>query len=368
MADGEKCKRVGEVADAVLAWYDAEGRDLPWRQGKDEKPDPYAVWLSEIMLQQTTVKAAIPFYLKFLDLWPDIGALARAELDDVMRAWAGLGYYSRAQNMHRTALIVANDMAGRFPENEEGLLALPGIGSYTAAAIAAIAFGHPATVVDANVERVVARLYAVTAQLPGAKSELKSHARDLMSIQRPGDYAQAMMDLGAVLCTPKRPSCSRCPLAGTCQGLARGIADTLPLKSAKSEKSRRRGNAFFALRADDSVLLRRRPDKGLLGAMMEVPSAGWSGEELAAKVRGTEAAPFAGSWRKLLPAVRNNFTHFHLELDVYFLALPEELIHAPDAPGDWRWVARRDLAGEALPSVMRKVVSLALRELQDTAP
>ena len=371
MDDGENLNKKARakarpIGQALLAWYDADRRDLPWRAAPGAHADPYAVWLSEIMLQQTTVKAAIPYFQNFLLCWPNVDALALAGRDEVMSAWAGLGYYSRARNMHQAARIVARDMAGRFPDTLDGLQALPGVGPYTAAAIAAIAFGRQAAVVDGNVERVLARLFEVTTPLPAAKGLLRQIAEQLAPRQRPGDFAQAMMDLGATVCTPKRPACANCPIARLCAGQAVGLSGELPYRAAKREKPRRAGEAYFALRHDGAVLLRRRPDKGLLGGMMEVPSSGWDGGR-DADASGA-SAPFAGPWRLLPGQVRHTFTHFHLELAVYCLELNggagSMIGHGLE---DWRWVARRDLAGEALPSLMRKVVAHALDHLERKA-
>ena len=297
-----------EVSAALLAWYDREARDLPWRSKGSASPDPYRVWLSEIMLQQTTVKAAGPYYLKFLELWPDVTALARADRDEVMRAWAGLGYYSRARNMHRAARIVADEMGGRFPKTAQALEALPGVGPYTAAAVASIAFGEPAAVVDGNIERVLVRQFGLEEPVKSLKRKLRALACELTPAERPGDYAQAMMDLGAMICTPRQPACRACPISASCQAHARGIAAHLPLRAVKADKPQRLGTAFFALRADGAVLLRRRPEKGLLGAMMEVPSEGWSSRAGPSSMApGIEAAPFAGDWRLLPGRVHHSF-------------------------------------------------------------
>ncbi|HVO17494.1 MAG TPA: A/G-specific adenine glycosylase, partial [Alphaproteobacteria bacterium] len=250
-------------AAALLAWYDRHRRRLPWRAGPGERPDPYRVWLSEIMLQQTTVATVGPYFTAFLERWPDVARLAAAPLDDVLHAWQGLGYYARARNLHRCAAVVARDHGGRFPDTEDALRALPGVGAYTAAAIAAIAFDRPAVVVDGNVERVVARLHAVDAPLPAAKPELRRLAAALTPDARPGDFAQAMMDLGATLCTPRAPRCVLCPLMAGCAARTRGIAEELPRRTAKPEKPTRRGVAFFAVDADGAVLLRRRDESGL---------------------------------------------------------------------------------------------------------
>ncbi len=354
--DEAPAPRGADVAAALLAWYDRERRDLPWRAAPGARPDPYAVWLSEVMLQQTTVKAVIPYYARFLALWPAVEALAAAELDDVLKAWAGLGYYSRARNLHACAKAVVAQHGGRFPDTEDALAALPGIGTYTAAAVAAIAFDRPAAVVDGNVERVMARLFAVETPLPAAKPELRRLAATLTPRTRAGDFAQAMMDLGATICTPRRPSCLLCPIAAFCAARERGLAAALPYRMVKGERPTRRGVAFFALRDDGAVLLRRRPEKGLLGGMMEVPSSPWREGEASADL--DRDAPLAAPWQRVSGEVRHTFTHFHLELCVCRAAVADGTA-VPEGEG-WRWVQRRDLAREALPSVMRKVIAHAL--------
>ncbi len=343
------------VAEAVLAWYDVAARALPWRQPPGIRPDPYAVWLSEIMLQQTTVKAVIPYFRKFLALWPGIADLAAADLNQVLAAWAGLGYYSRPRNLHACARAVVERHGGRFPPDEAELLALPGIGAYTAAAIASIAFDRPATAVDGNIERVVARLFAVTEPLPGAKPEIKRLAASLTPRERPGDFTQGMMDLGAGLCSPRSPSCMVCPVSAYCAAYERGIAAAIPAKAPKKERPVRYGAAFVAQRSDGAVLLRRRPPKGLLGGMLEVPSTPWT-ETAPDPDALPAAAPFAAEWRRLTGTVGHTFTHFHLELEVYAAALPGN----GEAPNGCTWYAAADLPHEALPSVMRKVLAHAL--------
>ena len=307
-----------EVAGDLLAWYDRHARRLPWRlpPGDASTPDPYKIWLSEVMLQQTTVAAVAPFYAAFLERWPTVDALASAPLDEVLTAWAGLGYYARARNLHKCAKAVSGELGGRFPDDEAGLRALPGIGPYTAAAIAAIAFDRPATPVDGNVERVVARLFAVETPLPKAKPELYGLAEGLTPGRRPGDFAQAMMDLGATVCLPKRPRCLACPLAERCAARAAGSAGDLPRRAARAPRPTRHGVAFWLVDEAGAVLLRRRPDKGLLGGMMELPStpwreAPWPAEEACGK------APIIREWTVLPGLVRHTFTHFHLELTVW---------------------------------------------------
>lgn len=340
---------------ALLAWYDRHRRDLPWRAEPGAFADPYAVWLSEIMLQQTTVPAAAPYFRTFLQRWPTVADLAAAPLDDVLTAWAGLGYYARARNLHACAKAVVDRHDGLFPADEAALLDLPGIGAYTAAAVAAIAFGHPATVVDGNVERVVARLFGVREPLPGVKPKLRALAATLTPQSRPGDYAQAMMDLGATVCTPRKPRCLLCPLADGCAAHAAGIAETLPARAAKADKPTRRGVAFWLTNPDGAILLRRRPPSGLLGGMMEVPSTPWLEGPLPTMGEAAQHAPLRATWRPRNDIVRHTFSHFHLELSLC----------TATAGADWRradgvWVPPAGLGGQALPSVMRKVVKLAL--------
>ena len=339
------------IAPALLAWYDRHARVLPWRARPGQTPDPYAVWLSEIMLQQTTVATVKGYYEAFLARWPRVEDLAAAPVEDVMKAWAGLGYYSRARNLHACAISVARDHGGRFPDTEEGLRALPGIGPYTAAAIAAIAFGRRAVVVDGNVERVVTRLEAIDTPLPAAKPAIRAATDALTPAARAGDFAQALMDLGATICTPKRPACALCPIMTTCAARASGTQELYPVKAPKAERPQRTGAAFYARRADGMVLVRTRPPKGLLGGMTEIPGSSWG----AGEPPGLEAAPLEADWRRLGPQVEHVFTHFALRLTVYRAELPA----GTQAPDGFRFVREGDLPGEALPTVMRKVVAVA---------
>ncbi|WP_022727611.1 A/G-specific adenine glycosylase [Fodinicurvata sediminis] len=343
------------IAGKLLAWYDRHARVLPWRAVPGQRPDAYHVWLSEIMLQQTTVAAVKPYFEAFLERWPTVADLAAADREDVLTAWAGLGYYARARNLHRCAQVVTDTHGGVFPETADKLQGLPGIGPYTAAAIAAIAFDQPEAPVDGNIERVISRLFAIETELPKAKPEIGAFMRRLVPVGRPGDFAQAMMDLGAGICQPARPRCMLCPLAEDCSGRARGIAETLPRKAARKEKPLRQGVAFWLIRPDDSaVLLRRRPERGLLGGMTEVPSTDWTqvppddGEALA-------QAPLATDWQALPGQVSHTFTHFRLQLRVWAARG-----HC-DLPGG-RWVTPEDLDNQALPSVMRKVIAHAIKQ------
>lgn len=338
----------------LLDWYDRNARLLPWRARPGEVPDPYRVWLSEVMLQQTTVQAVAPYFLRFLERWPDVAALAAAPVEDVMHAWAGLGYYARARNLHKCAQVVAQWREGHFPDDEESLRKLPGVGDYTAAAIAAIAFGRKAVVMDGNVERVMARLFAVREPLPGVKPTLKQHAASLTPDQRPGDYAQAVMDLGATICTPRNPACGLCPWMDACQGRKLGIEAELPAKQEKAERPTRHGLAFWTVRKDGAVLLRRRPPSGLLGGMMEVPSTTWREGPAWELDAAQEEAPLGAQWRLLPGVVRHTFTHFHLELRLAAARTGAN----PLARGIW--CPLDQLGDQALPTIMRKLVRHAL--------
>jgi A/G-specific adenine glycosylase len=410
---------------ALLAWYDGARRDLPWRAKPGAKPDPYKVWLSEIMLQQTTVKAVIPYFENFMARWPAAADLAAASRDEVLAAWAGLGYYSRARNLYACAQAVARS---GFPGEEAALRALPGIGAYTAAAIAAIAFDEPAAVVDGNVERVIARLFTLETPLPKAKPAIREFAVLLTPAKRPGDYAQAMMDLGATICTPRSPSCLLCPATDFCRAPARGDAERFPLKQAKAAKPTRRGDAFVIVRQDGGgpqILLRRRKDAGLLGGMMEVPCSEWSvaretgaaDPAVALNTKGKSRNPspqpspselaLASSplkvnasasgcgWRGDAPStaaaglplpwgegggeglrpgqpgwtegqtVKHTFTHFHLLLRV-FARTSRNSSEANAHEGEWAGLA--NLKAFALPAVMKKAVASGLEALGIEAP
>jgi A/G-specific adenine glycosylase len=339
----------------LLDWYDRHRRTLPWRAEPGETADPYRVWLSEIMLQQTKVAAVKSYFEAFTTRWPTVQDLAAADLADVLTEWAGLGYYARARNLHKCARAVAA-RGGVFPDTEEELLELPGVGPYTAAAIAAIAFGRRASPLDGNIERVLARMFAVDEPLPGAKARLREIAAQITPPLRAGDYAQAAMDLGATICTPRKPACALCPWMEMCAGRRLGIAEELPRRAAKAERPTRRGIIFWAEDGTGRVLIRRRPEKGLLGGMMEFPSTAWGDgcPELSVAVK---EAPVRAEWRPLPGQVRHTFTHFHLELDVVVArAKPSQNI-----AGEWCAIDR--LGEQALPSLMRKVVRHALKHI-----
>ena len=344
---------VASIRSRLLAWYDRHARSLAWRAAPGETADPYRVWLSEIMLQQTTVPHATPYFLAFTKRWPTVTDLARADDGEVMAAWAGLGYYARARNLLACARVVADSMGGVFPDDEAALLKLPGVGAYTAAAITTIAFGKPANVVDGNVERVMARLFAVEAPLPGAKPQLKGLAESLVRAERPGDWAQALMDLGATVCRPSSPLCETCPLSRQCAALAGGDPDGYPRRDAKALRPHRHGVAYLTVR-DGRVALVRRPAKGLLGGMLGLPTTEWRTARWSMS-EALAAAPSPAAWRHV-GDVAHVFTHFSLTLSVYEA-------NEADAPEDVVWTTL-DEALAATPTVFRK----ALQPLQASLP
>ncbi|HEY4115450.1 MAG TPA: A/G-specific adenine glycosylase [Rhizomicrobium sp.] len=385
-------------AAALLAWYDRHRRVLPWRARAGERADPYRVWLSEIMLQQTTVQAVGRYYRDFLRRWPDVGALAAAPLDDVLGAWAGLGYYARARNLHRAAKFVVDEFGGAFPSTLEELRKLPGIGAYTAAAIASIAFDVPALAMDANAERVLARYFALNEPPAKAKPKLREMGEALVPQRRAGDFAQALMDLGALICSPKKPACLSCPWFENCEARKRGIQELLPVKSEKPVRPMRRGAAFVVRDPTGAVLLMRRPEKGLLGGMLQPPLGPWT-DEFPSREEAMGQAPVRAKWKKRSGIVRHGFTHFELEIEVYVAEVSTRRRHTnichsrpsdatasrgegnpggqasakrdhlgslPSArstrasPGMTIWVAQKDLANAALPTVMRKIIHHAI--------
>ena len=346
-AVADTSRDLAELRQVLLGWYDAGSRDLPWRL-RGERPDPYAVWLSEVMLQQTTVPHATPYWLSFLQRWPTVSDLAAAEDAHVMAAWAGLGYYARARNLLACARAIAGEHGGVFPDTEEGLRALPGVGAYTAAAVAAIAFDRYAHVVDGNVERVVSRLFRIATPLPKAKTEMRERAAELTDPDRPGDWAQAMMDLGAMICRPKSPLCERCPVAEWCQARAAGDQERYPVKAEKKARPRRYG-AAYVLRQGDEVALVRRPAKGLLGGMLGLPTTDWSID----RPDALSEAPVRADWKRV-GEIEHIFTHFALTLEVW----------AADGDGDFEWT--RDVSG--LPSVFLKAARLARPTASPPAP
>ena len=341
------------LARRVLAWWDANRRDLPWRAAPGETPDPYRVWLSEILLQQTTAAAAAPYYARFLRRWPRVEALAAASLDEVIETFAGLGYYARARNLHACAQEIAR-RSGRFPDSEAGLRTLPGVGAYTAAAVAAIAFGEKVAAVDGNVARIMARLAALPTPLPKARAAIAAAAAALVPADRPGDFAQALMDLGAMVCRPRNPDCAACPLNADCAAALAGAPESYPRRAAAKARPVRFGAAYFAVRPDGAFLARRRPPKGLLGATLELPGPAWRTAEDGG---AGETRPFAARWRRLPGEVEQVFTHFTLRLTVY----AAEVDAAPDDAGAPLWVAADEAERAGFSSVMLKAIAHARR-------
>lgn len=351
------------LAADLLTWYDHNARTLPWRIGPKARargvtPDPYRVWLSEVMLQQTTVAAVRDYFTRFTTRWPTVTALANAQDAEVMAEWAGLGYYARARNLLKCARAVATEHDGRFPADHARLLRLPGIGPYTAAAVSAIAFDLPETVVDGNVERVMARLHDIHTPLPGAKPELTALAAALTPPERPGDYAQAVMDLGATICTPRNPACGLCPWRPDCKGRLNGTAPGLPKKTPKKPKPIRTGIAYIARRVDGAWLLETRPDKGLLGGMLGWPGSDWTE---AAAPRGSP--PIRAEWKTLDAEARHTFTHFHLRLAVKTALVPMDRV-----PAAGTFLAPEDFRPSDLPTVMRKAFDLTQGQSRAKGP
>lgn len=337
----------------LLAWYDHNARKMPWRIGPAErktgiKPDPYRVWMSEIMLQQTTVAAVKDYFERFIARWPTVNDLAAAADEDVMAEWAGLGYYARARNLLKCARFVSSELVGEFPDTVETLLKLPGVGPYTAGAVASIAFDQPATVVDGNVERVMARLFDVHTPLPAAKPELTELAERLTPQERPGDYAQAVMDLGATVCSPRNPACGICPWREPCQAQKAGTAAELPKKTPKKPKPIRHGVVYIARRVDGAFLLERRPGSGLLGGML-----GWPGSEWQETAAPAHEAPIKAEWKTLNAEARHTFTHFHLRLTICSALVPMDR-----KPVTGHFVDAEEFDPGDLPTAMRKAFDL----------
>ncbi len=346
-----------QFSDLLLSWYACNQREFPWRATAGETPDVYRVWLSEIMLQQTGTATVISYFNKFTTLWPNVHALASAHLDEVLTAWAGLGYYARARNLHRCAQIISTEMNGKFPREISELLKLPGIGPYTAAAITAIAYNEASPVLDGNIERVISRLYAVTSPLPGSRAELRSLSMALIKCAHPGDMAQAMMDLGAEICTPRGPDCMRCPWQKQCRAYAQDIAASLPVKNKRAPVPTNLGAIFWLTRKDGAVLLRRRPERGLLGGMMEFPGTPWN--ETTRDFMSY--VPANGRWKLLSGTVRHVFTHFKLELTVYAGRISDI------SSVDGFWVQPEEFHEYALPTLMRKVADHVQTSIKEMA-
>lgn len=347
-----------EFRGQILDWYDRHKRTLPWRAENEQKPDPYAVWLSEIMLQQTTVTAVTPYYRKFMDKWPDVQSLADATQDEVMHEWAGLGYYARARNLHACAKVVAYELNGLFPEDQSALKKLPGIGDYTSAAIMAIAFNKPATVVDGNIERIMARYFSVEEPLPGSKPLLKSLASEFFENyeERPGDFAQALMDLGAGVCIAKTPRCSLCPVKNGCQSHAAGHAAELPRKSAKTAKPQKFGYVYWITDGEGRVLLHRRPEKGVLGSMIGLPTSEWGSKKDQKKPAHLylleKKKP--GDLREKPVSIHHSFTHFDLELRLQTTEISRKQLK----DNTYFWVDPQDIQNYGFPTLFKKAVKV----------
>lgn len=350
-----KSKIATPFSQQLLAWYFKHARTMPWRIPPEDhhqgvRGDPYYVWLSEVMLQQTQVATVRDYFLKFVEKWPSIEALAAADIEDVLKAWAGLGYYSRARNLKKCADEVVLNHGGKFPYKPEQLKKLPGIGDYTASAIASIAFDEPVAVVDGNIERVITRHYEISTPLPAAKPEIQKRVSEVLDADKPGEFAQAMMDLGATICTPKRPVCGLCPINQDCAAFSSGDQELFPVKRPKPEKPTRKGAAFVICDATDNVFLEKRGEKGLLAGMSQVPTSNWTARQNGAT--GEAAFPFSAEWQ-MSGIARHTFTHFHLELEVW------KTKFANEPPINGWWCKSESLNGEALPTLMKKVLAKA---------
>ena len=347
-----------DIPQKLLNWFDIHGRTLPWRPKPGQAKNPYPIWLAEIMLQQTTVATVKDYFEKFMMKWPTLKDLAQASQDEILHAWAGLGYYSRARNLHKCAQYVVNELGGKFPQDYDQLLKLPGIGPYTAAAISAIAFEKQATIVDGNVERVISRLYEITTPLPTSKPIIKDYASKLTPINRPGHYAEAIMDLGATICRPKKPLCALCPLQANCQSHAKGTYEELPFK-IKAKKIPTRKAVMFWVESDGHIIIRKRPESGLLGSMWELPSTPWdtqSYKDYAKNPDHQAHRPIETDYTKLNGFITHTFTHFHLEIEIHKAILSEQ--HP-----DFHWVALKNLHLYAIPTVINKAIKFTRNSL-----
>ena len=344
------------IAAKVLSWWDVHRRALPWRAPAGEAADPYRVWLSEILLQQTTATGAAPYFKDFVVRWPDVDALAAAPLEAIMQAFAGLGYYSRARNLHACAKVIAA-RGGRFPRDEAELRALPGVGPYTAAAVAAIAFDAPTAPVDGNIARILSRLHAFETPIAKDRPAIEAAARGLTPMSRSGDFAQAMMDIGATICRPRNPLCAACPLNKACAAARTPNPENFPLRTPKKANPVRVGAAFYARRADGAFLARRRPPRGLLGATMELPGGAWAPGDVAAI--GPADAPFAARWRRLPGFLEHVFTHFPLRLALF--AAEVDFVRPP---GEMIWIAPGEIATSGFSGLMRKAAETAGRLIE----
>ena len=345
-------KRAEEFRGLMLEWYDEHARSIPWRAKKGEKSNPYHVWLSEIMCQQTTVQAVVPYFLKFIDKWPSVENLAAAEKEEIMREWAGLGYYARARNLHKCAGVIANDYGGAFPQTKVELEKLPGIGDYTSSAITTMAFNNPATVVDGNVERVMARYCDFREPLPKSKKLLKGAAAQFFAgANRHGDFAQSLMDLGAMVCTPRSPKCIVCPVQADCKGRIAGIAENLPAKLPKKKKPQKLGNVYWVENDDGEILLHTRADKDMMGGMVGLPTGAWTEDKLS-----SDHLEFLDNIKDQDQHIRHSFTHFDLRLNIQSASITEN----NDLPDDYFWRAKADISANDFPTLFKKVVVLYL--------
>ena len=343
-------KNVEGFRKSLLKWYDAHRRPLPWRALDGNTPDPYRVWLSEIMAQQTTIPAVLPYFMKFMGQWPTVHDLAKADADEIMQNWAGLGYYARARNLHKCAKYVSEELGGTFPDNQDDLKKLPGIGDYTANAIATIAFHKPGNVVDANVERVMARIFAVTDPMPDSKPHLKALAGEMAKGEkkRPGDYAQSVMELGALICTPSSPKCLLCPVSSYCEGYAKGIAATLPARKEKGEKPQKHGYVYWITGPDGRILFERRGEKGMLGGTIGLPTSPWVGRD-----KPRNHLPLNNRPEETRILIRHGFTHFDLELHGFAVILDNT--KAPEG-GDYFWASRAEAVKLGIPTLFKKAL------------
>lgn len=341
---------IKDFENKLLAWYDVHQRQLPWRVTPGQAPNPYRVWLSEIMLQQTTVATVKDYFTNFVTRWPTIDDLSKASLDEIFHAWQGLGYYSRARNLHQCAQVLDQEYKGKLPQDVDTLLTLPGIGPYTAAAIAAIAFDQPTVPVDGNIVRVLARLFALTTPLPAVKEKVFNLAKQLIPTKRSGDFAQGLMDLGATICRPKNPNCKICPLQRNCVGYSTGIANQIPFPAVKTTKPKRYGVAFWVENEQGEILIEKRPDKGLLAGLMGLPTTAWRDEPWDGLCEeALSYAPHgAQNWKPLSVVVRHTFTHFHLELKV--------IRGTTTINSQGFWTSIDNMHAHALPTVMKKVI------------
>ena len=350
--------------EKLLNWYDNNGRDLPWRYKNGKKPDPYVVWLSEIMLQQTTVAVVKDYFKRFIIRWPTLFDLSKANLDDVLNEWSGLGYYARARNLHKSAKIISKEHLGKFPEHKKELILLPGIGDYTAAAILSIAFNKRAAAVDGNVERVISRIFAITEPLPSSKSYIREKAIEITPMKRYGDYAQAIMDLGSTICLPRNPMCNECPWEEACQARKAGIQQNLPVKKPKKTKPHRKGICFWIARNDGYVLMRKRQEKGLLGGMMEIPSTPWE-KNIQTIDKALNYAPLklpVAKWTLLLDNIKHVFSHFNLSLVIASSKVTKDKFDKLSLTKDFVWVNPSQIDQLAIPSLTRKIVTVAKKK------